>query len=156
MSCRRIFHHEQQLTVCLGVWLALNPGFNLPTCYKVDYACWQMLSCSLSAWRAERARSYAYISTDKHTHARAFTHNDEGNRDSSVFFLFCEGDVSSCVVPTQLTSLNLFQDLSLLYWAPVPNHLSLLIPETAVSLPSKTATTGRRQKSIFWKQKERW
>lgn len=149
MCCRRIFHPEQQQAVCRGVWLALNLGFNLLTSYKVDYACWQMLSCSLSAWRAECARAYAQINTHRSAHLRTM----------KVIVIrmsfFREEGVSCCVLPVQLTSLNLFQDLSLLYWATVPNHLSLLIAETAVSLPSKRATTGKRQKSIFWKQKER-
>lgn len=54
----------------------------------------------------------------------------------------------------QLTSLNLFQDLSL-YWATVPSHFSLLLAETTVSLLSKRATTGSRKKNIFWKETQK-
>lgn len=67
--------------------------------------------------------------------------------------------VAGCVVrpsmppSVQLTSLNLFQDLSLPCWAAGLGHLSVVPAESLASAPSRRAKTGSRERSIFWKRR---
>lgn len=139
--------------VCPKVWLAFKQGSNLLSFYKVDYVCWQELKYSLGVSRATCART--------HTH----THADPRINDKPTRAHLRTMDLTICsfwgnkfvmlFLAAQLTSLNLFQDRSLLYWATVPGHFSWLIAWTTVSVLSKRATAGSRKKSIFCKQREK-
>ena len=130
---------------------SLNQGLNLLSLYKVDYACWQVLKYSGGVYQGRSAASLSTSLSHTHTqtHTHTHTHKNEGNYSLLPPLARC------CASQIKLTSLNLFQGLSLLYWATVLSHLSLLLPETADSPLSKRATTGSRKKNIFWKQRQR-